>query len=509
MNRLWAAGLCALLASACSSEESAGITTEIVPLAKGDYYGLMWSGTQLERFYLLAHSGTSQNPDGPERVVSPDNDEPCALTGIGTTRYLAPLKPRTSGKYVVGWPSPARVFLFDDIDESGVGTVRFTDIHCKPIDFEIPEAHDLWYLFSPDLTELKLAVRLRDNTLELVDPWKQTREQIAQDVTDLSVYDTGETLIESGRLVQRDRQGKALLRRGKEVSRIWQLNGEGDVAYRDGTALWLRRGGEDKRLSDDGCDISTVDAFLPGALTFYSPCRDDAPRTLHVMAGDDMYTYQSNVNALFIESGLIVFTTNESDKTKVWLVRGNMPSEALMVGEVPRSTLRDVGVLGNNRLFLKTQLTDKTYTVWQLEIGTKPVLTQVAQGLLMVTATNNAFAILQDNGDLLVSNSLDAQKVLLRVPNAKSSDYAFVFGGKTTALAYLSNVQDDGMGSLELHFLSGQHLVLAPDVREWDPVWWPERGIVYAHGGDNPGISFARIDIPCESASDTAWACGF
>ena len=24
-----------------------------------------------------------------------------------------------------------------------------------------------------------------------------------------------------------------------------------------------------------------------------------------------------------------------------------------------------------------------------------------------------------------------------------------------------------------------------------------------------PGINFARVDIPCETTSDTAWACGF
>jgi len=57
--------------------------------------------------------------------------------------------------------------------------------------------------------------------------------------------------------------------------------------------------------------------------------------------------------------------------------------------------------------------------------------------------------------------------------------------------------------------LTGDHFVIADDVREFRDVWWPERGVLYAAGGDTPGIYFARVDIPCENTSETSFACGF
>jgi hypothetical protein len=50
---------------------------------------------------------------------------------------------------------------------------------------------------------------------------------------------------------------------------------------------------------------------------------------------------------------------------------------------------------------------------------------------------------------------------------------------------------------------------LARDVREFEYVFWPERGLAYVTGGEDPGIRFARIEIPCEASSDAPWACGF
>ena len=467
-NRLWVLGGPALIAAARAPKNKSDISADEISLAKGEFYSLSWSGTQQERFWVMAHGGTPANPSGTMLVVSPDNAQPCTLDGGAGARYLRPLQPRTSGRYVVGSPSPGRVFMFADIDDQGVGTLKFADIHCEAQAFSVPDVRDLWYLLSPDQTTLTVAVRTRDNTLDFVDPWRGERRSIAQSVTALASYDTGETLIENGRLVQRDRSGRELLRRGKNVTQFWHLGGSGDVAYRDGSALSVRRDGKENRLSDDGCDVSTIDAFQNGAVVFNAPCSMDKPRQLHVAVGDAVYAYAQDVSAAFAETGLLLYTTNQGDMTQLWVVRSSAPAEAQMIAELPRCDIEDVGSLGSGRLFLKGRLPDKTISVWQLTPSAKPELRELATGLLALSAASNAFAILTADGELLVTDQPDTARVTWRVPNAQRSRYTFMFSGKTTALAYLMDVDTEtGLGRLELHFLSGQHFVIAQDVREF------------------------------------------
>jgi hypothetical protein len=70
-------------------------------------------------------------------------------------------------------------------------------------------------------------------------------------------------------------------------------------------------------------------------------------------------------------------------------------------------------------------------------------------------------------------------------------------------------VDERGLGHLQLYFLSGMHFDIASDVREFSPVWWPERGLLYAQSGEQPAMRFARVDVPCELSSATPWACDF
>jgi hypothetical protein len=63
-------------------------------------------------------------------------------------------------------------------------------------------------------------------------------------------------------------------------------------------------------------------------------------------------------------------------------------------------------------------------------------------------------------------------------------------GGKALGLVYLDDVDPDSLlGRLQLQLVSGN----------------PTRSAL----GDDPGIRFARIDIPCQTTSDAPWACGF
>src|SRR5262249_39686606 len=65
-------GLLAVIvgASACTVEQGT-ITIDTVELASGEYYGLKWGGTQVERFHVLARR---DSPIGDVVVVSPNRD---------------------------------------------------------------------------------------------------------------------------------------------------------------------------------------------------------------------------------------------------------------------------------------------------------------------------------------------------------------------------------------------------------------------------------------------------
>jgi hypothetical protein len=151
-----------------------------------------------------------------------------------------------------------------------------------------------------------------------------------------------------------------------------------------------------------------------------------------------------------------------------------------------------------------------TFTVYVVNQGSSPPqITAVADNVHSYQFSDSAVAVQYETGDLtLLDRTLT--RIILQVPSSAEAPWGLVFGGKATGFAYMTQFDPERrLGRLELSLLEGGHFVLADNVREFREVWWPERGILYATGGDNPGVSFARVDIPCENTSDTAWACGF
>ncbi|HET6332211.1 MAG TPA: hypothetical protein VFG30_03325, partial [Polyangiales bacterium] len=158
-ERLWQTAWLAVIvlgAVACTSDEQ--VKLETIELAEGEFYGLAWGGTQVERFHVVARPGPRGETDPNGLVlVSPQRDEPCDLGSV--QRYYTQ-QPRSGSKYVLGSPSPARLALFDGIDEHGIGTLSFADIDCKRTDLTVPdlEADTLLRLYPPDLEQLLLGV---------------------------------------------------------------------------------------------------------------------------------------------------------------------------------------------------------------------------------------------------------------------------------------------------------------------------------------------------------------
>ena len=506
----WLLSVIALLASACDVSDDS-VSTEIVPLAEGEYHGARWGGTQVERFYTVAWNGPPSAPDGSAVIVSAEHEKPCNL-GTSVSRYTS-IRPQTASKYVIGSPSPARVILLEDVDDEGFGTLSFADIDCQRIDLSVPDVDRgmLTYVYEPDQTNQKIAVRNRAGSIIFVDPWAQEQHQVAENVTAFKVFETGEWLIESGELVRRDLDGMEVSRRGQDVAGLLQLNGRGDLAYQDARGIHTIRSGETKRVVKSGClYLGNLESFMPSAIGHFDlPC--DTTSKLKVTVGTDKtYTYAAGITALSISTGMMVYTTKEGDATQVWLVDAGEPMKPKLIGEYPAFQLEGLMTLPTRMVVLISRAEDRTRTIWQLQrAGDSAALVELTRGVRGWSRAETAIALLYDSGDLVLADgALD--RVVFTLSNALNSRFTFIMGGKALGLAYLDDVDPETMlGSLELHLLSGAHYTLAQDVREFEYVFWPERGLSYVAGGDEPGIRFARIDVPCEASSDAPWACGF
>lgn len=510
LPRLAALALALAWLSACTSGDES-ISTEVVTLAQGQYYGARWGATQVERFYTLAWKGTPQDPEPGAVIVSAEHEKPCEL-GASVARYTS-LRPQTASKYVIRSPSPARVVLLEDVDPDGFGTLRFADIDCQRIDLSVPDVKGFsGYVYDLDQMHQKLAVQNRYGTLSFVDPWKQEQKEVAYDVQAFATFETGEWLIEGGELVKRDLEGKELLRTGSKVAGFIPLGQKGDVVYQEARGIYTIRSGEAKRIAKSGCLRATLDSFLPNSIGYFTePC--DAKKLRVIVYGsakEEAYDYSEHTNTLVTSAGMLVYTTTEDDQTKVWIVDSSDPKTPKTAGSFARFALLGMFKLQSDVTVLMTEEEDGLRTIWQLlRSGDRASLVELTRGVKRYTSSGNGIALLYDNGDLVLADGGLASEVL-RVPDSQDATFNFVLGGKALGLAYLSHVHPETLlGTLELHLLTGEHYTLARNVREFEYVWWPERGLSYVAGGDDPGIRFARIDIPCEATSDAPWACGF
>lgn len=507
-------GLLLLLLAAAACAEAQPVRTEIVPLAEGEFYGANWGGSQLQRFYAVARPGMPSARTAEAVLVSPEHEAPCSL-GDDVASYLA-LQPRSAAKYVLGSPSPARVLLFRQLDMDGFGTLSFADIDCGRMDFEVsgvsPSRNERWNLYEPDLVKTKLALRTRERALIFVDPWAQEQHEVARDVSFVWDYDQGMWLIEGGQLVRRDLEGKEVLRRGRGVRQVLPLGDEGDYAYIDEQGAFVVRGDQAKRIGPaDACGLSQYDAFMPHAFGYYSPC---AEHRLVITSEDGSkrfeYTQQFDGNPIQ-QPGMLFFIRSDDTTTTLFRVRSSEPSTFEQIDQRERYGLLALIPYSAGVNLMLTQEADASYRFSLLDLtGARPARHTLRSGIARVPEFgDSAISVLYGDGDLVVYDRM-LGKELWRVQGVAGAPARFVFRGKSSALAYLTHFDSQTrVGRLELHLLSGEHFVIDEGVREYSEVWWPERGLLYTKSGAGAGIKFARVDIPCESTSDTAWACGF
>jgi hypothetical protein len=511
-ERLWHAAWLAVIVLgtvACSSAEEVKLDT--IELADGEFYGLAWGGTQVERFHVLARPGPRGEKDPNALVlVSPQHPEPCDL---GPTQRYYTQQPRSGSKYVLGSPSPARLALFDEIDEHGIGTLSFADIDCKRTDLTLPdlEADTLLRLYPPDLEQLLLGVRDRDRNVLLVDPWGDHVTDIAQHVDNVWVTDNAAWFLEDGVLVKRDFTGRERRRVGTSVTQFLSLGGPGDFAYVDEGKLIVERGGKSTQLATDMClnsnAVRGLDPFIPGAIAYFSPC--DTRRLVVQPVVGKAITYQPDVASYTAQRGqlFIAYDDAQTNSTAIFTALAREPNKPMKWIELPHVSLSNVTPVRNGHWLMQVQNDDNTFSLLRLtdSIPSDEPETVVAAADSIVQASRS-FAWLV-GGELTVRDA-NAEATLLRASEVARFNY--VFPGSSPAIVYTRQVdRATGLGRMELKFLNGDAFTLARDVREYREVWWPERGILYARGGSRAGINFARIEVPCEMTSDSPWACGF
>lgn len=499
--------------AACQQDQS--VQTEIVPIAKGDFYSLTWGATQVDRFYSVVRTAPvsrTTNPTPEALLISPNHDKPCSL-GDDVNRITA-LKPRLLSKYALGSPSPTRVVLARELDQNGIGTINFADIDCQRRDFEVHDVGSPINMFSPDYTAVKMAFLRTDGTLLYVDPWAETSDEIAHDVSKVWSSDQNLAVVESGELVVRDQQGRALVHRGKNVYNYDSLSG-GDFIYSDETGTYLVRSGKSKMIGPNTVcpsGLQQLDPFIPGGIAFLTTC--DAGAALRVVDAnsDKHYDYPNADGGFGAVSGILLYTVQTGMSTQLWLVSNAMPDKPVMIAERDPFNLAGMMSVQSGVIVIAAhEGGPDSYTLWALVLGDPShTLTTLTDNLAGPPALGDGMAaFLYKDGDLVLRNP-DFTTEILRVPGSLGAQNQFVFSGKASGFAYLSGFDGDSrLGRLELQLVNGDHFVLADDVRQFSEVWWPERGLLYTTGGDNAGLKFARVDIPCETTSDTAWACGF
>jgi hypothetical protein len=504
--------LLAALLFACTDD--AAITTGTLPLAEGNFYDLHWGGTQIERFFAIARADAPSSRN--VMLISPEHKEPCSLGDQVAGTWV--MQPQSSAKYVIGSPSPTRIGIFSDVAEDGTQTLSFADIHCQKVDLELRGAPILkhWNLYSPNFIDLKLLVWAKDQSLTLLDPWQGEQRVVARSVTvDPQWFQTEMWFLDGGEVVRLGHDGSELSRRGSGVTSFSRIGEKDDFTYSDAKGTFVVRSGKTKQIGPEGsCGPTPVDAFISGGVAFFSPCDSNRLVVAHDASGK-RYEYESNVAAYVDQPGALLFMTSTDSTTKLWRAESAEPSKAVLVRETERFSglVRYLPLSPSLSIMIVQRKPNAPYSVWSFdptdEDPAAPV-TVVREGVLTTYPIDDTIFAYFDTGDLVVFDQSFTKELFhaWSDPNGQWPDSAF--GGKASALAYLSDFdRDTGLGRLQLHLLNGTHFELAADVRQFQEVWWPERGLVYIQGGDKPGVNFARVDIPCETTSDTAWACGF
>jgi hypothetical protein len=257
-----------------------------------------------------------------------------------------------------------------------------------------------------------------------------------------------------------------------------------------------------------------MSAFLPHAIGYFSPCdsRQLVVRRPKDATGEkaELFHYDQTFDALFASGGRLLFTVSTDTETELWAVSSSKPKDPVHVLTRERFQIESLSSLPGGRYLIAARESDDTLDLLVLAgIRADSELSTLERDIDDLSSYETALAITRSDQTLTLRDRDDLH-VIWRSDGIRADRARFLFDGRATALAYLQHIDDaTGLGELKVHFVSGEDFSIAKHVREFHEVWWPERGLVYATGGSDAAMRFARIDVPCEKVSDSPWACGF
>ncbi|MDC0742800.1 hypothetical protein [Polyangium mundeleinium] len=319
-----------------------------------------------------------------------------------------------------------------------------------------------------------------------IDPWAGAARTIAEGVSFWRYYDDKFWLIEDGRLVVRDRDGKTLQTAGTGVTELEVGPLGAEVAYVDENGLWVLKLGEDAPMAIPTkaapCHPDYI-SWTPPKLAYREDCAAGVLAVLDRTTGDKRVFDSGGVTSVLsygLQGAFWLFFEREEPgkKRELWAVRED--DEPVLVGTDPKLEF-SIRSHGEGFFFvLDHDGTTGTLGTWTLQGGFSPLVEGYAgeargpsRGYLAVLADAQ-----EDVGTLVVFNR-ETLTEAFRVPRVHQTP---LFSRQAPALGYVHDWDDTlGAGTFTAWIpVTGQKIDVDTGVTEFAELIWPEPGIVYA-----------------------------
>jgi hypothetical protein len=237
-------------------------------IAPGRYENFSVRAPTLEERFVVAFNEDSEI----EIIRFEEAGERCT---VGRARAFGITTPAVDIDGPEGPQQPLLAFQ-ETRDSAGRGTLKFTTYDCQVRQFEVAEAPLPGGAFDTP-TGPRHLLHTGLNTLVAVDPWIQSVELIASDVTQHTVRGGRIWTVESGEVVLRDNRFMELGRAGQNVSEaaIGRDSSSPWAAYVDDGDLYVvDQDFIPQRVDGDACGVRQVGDAQDRVVRYFSPCAD-------------------------------------------------------------------------------------------------------------------------------------------------------------------------------------------------------------------------------------------
>ncbi|HVK67322.1 MAG TPA: hypothetical protein VM694_22710 [Polyangium sp.] len=462
--------------------------------ADGVYRGLLVGGSEPDGAFVVARRERAPGDDEVVLVSLAEGERrTCSLGKAFAYTTSQQPRPGYAGEEPRVDARPARILTLEGELGAESGDLRIFDASCAErvrvpsvVASKWPTRVTMYGILDDNNNLEAYAVETTDGEIVWVDLWAGTTRTIAEGVSFWRYYPDTFWLIEGGRLIVRDRDGKILQTAGTGVTEIVVGPLGAEAAYVDENGLWVLKLGEDAPMA-----IPTNAApCKPEFLSSLSPklaYRDDCAAGVLVVLDrttGDKRVFDSGVTTvrsygLQGTSWLFFEREEPGKKRELWAVRE--ADEPVLVGTDPKL---DVGIRSHGEGFLFVldhDGTTGTLGKWTLEGGFSPLVEGYAgeargpsYGYLAALADAQ-----EDVGTLVVFHG-ETLTEAFRVPRVHHQTPWFSL--QAPALGYVHDWDDTlGAGTFTAWIpVTGQKIDVDTGVTEFAELIWPEPGIVYA-----------------------------